>query len=74
MSLETAGELLRIEDRSLAAGREQRTGTLTIIQEHEITALSIIDRSNKLLALLFFHNLPGKGKLYFWFRVSTHTS
>jgi arabinose-5-phosphate isomerase len=46
-------------------GDQLAADALSIMQKHEITALPIIDDTNKLLGLLHLHNLLGKGEFRF---------
>ncbi len=60
----TAAQLMTENPISIDGDR-LAADALSIMQKHEITALPIIDGSNKLLGLLHLHNLLGKGEFRF---------
>ncbi len=60
----TAGQLMT-KNPICINGDRLAADALSIMQEYEITALPIIDDTNKLLGLLHLHNLLGKGEFRF---------
>ncbi len=60
----TAAQLMTKNPISIDGDR-LAADALSIMQQHEITALPVIDGGNKLLGLLHLHNLLGKGEFRF---------
>jgi arabinose-5-phosphate isomerase len=64
LSVFTAAQLMTVNPICID-GESLAADALSIMQQHEITALPIVDGANKLIGLLHLHNLLGKGEFRF---------